>query len=53
MENWLMLFHRAGFKINETGSGTWNPRRPLFMEMQFDLRVESRQMRLAGGLTNY
>lgn len=53
MENWLMLFYRTGFRIQETGSGTWNPRRPLFVEMRFDLRVESRTMRLGGGPPSY
>jgi len=53
LENWLMLFHRAGFKIQESGSGSWNPRRPLFMEMRFDLRVDSRVMRLGGGAPSY
>ncbi|MDQ2645673.1 MAG: class I SAM-dependent methyltransferase [Myxococcota bacterium] len=48
-ENWLMLFHRAGFKVHEIGAGTWNSKRELFVELRFDLRVESRALRLAGG----
>ena len=48
-ENWLMLFHRAGFRVHEIGAGTWNSRRDLFVELRFDLRVETRRMRLAGG----
>jgi hypothetical protein len=48
-ENWLMLFHRAGFNVKEVGAGTWNAARPLFIELRFDLRVASRRMRLKGG----
>ncbi len=49
-ENWLMLFHRAGFRVHEIGAGTWNPKRVHFVEMRFDLRVETRQLRLKGGV---
>lgn len=48
-ENWLMLFHRAGFRVHEIGAGTWNAKRDLFVELRFDLRVETREMRLTDG----
>jgi len=45
-ENWLMLFYRAGFKVEEHDAGTWSVRRPDFVEYRFSLSVESRQLRL-------
>src|SRR5690606_1629202 len=46
-ENWLMLFYRAGFKVEEHDAGTWSIKRPDFVELRFSLSVESRQLRLA------
>ncbi len=39
----------ASRKVHEIGAGTWNSKRELFVELRFDLRVESRALRLAGG----
>ncbi|MCU0625253.1 MAG: class I SAM-dependent methyltransferase, partial [Gemmatimonadaceae bacterium] len=48
-ENWLMLFHRAGFRVEAADAGSWNTGRDLFIELRFDLRKESESMRLKGG----
>jgi hypothetical protein len=47
IENWLMLFHRAGFKVIETDAGSWKPKSPGFVEWRFQLAVESRALRLS------
>lgn len=47
-ENWLMLFYRTGFKIEEADAGTWSARRSDFVEFRFALSVETRQLRLTG-----
>lgn len=46
LENWLMLFYRAGFKLIESDAGTWSPQNPAFIEHRFVLEVESRGLRL-------
>jgi hypothetical protein len=33
------LFHRAGFRVNESGAGTCNSTRDLFVVLRSDLRV--------------
>jgi|GEM_PF-2250018 SAM-dependent methyltransferase len=48
-ENWLMLFYRAGFKVEEHDAGTWSVTRPDFIEYRFSLSVQSRELRLAKG----
>ena len=45
-ENWLMLFHRAGFKIKTSDAGTWNPGDSKFIEYRFELIVETRDLRM-------
>ena len=45
-ENWIMLFHRAGFKIEVSDAGTWKPWDPKYVEYRFRLSVESRELRL-------
>lgn len=45
-ENWIMLFHRMGFRIAESDAGSWKPHDSKFIEYRFDLCVETRQMRL-------
>lgn len=49
-ENWLMLFYRTGFKVDECDAGNWSSKssRPDFVEYRFALSVESRTLRLAG-----
>ncbi|MCU0283463.1 MAG: class I SAM-dependent methyltransferase [Candidatus Nanopelagicales bacterium] len=47
-DSWHMLFHRAGFRVAEFEIGTWKPQQPEFVEHRFLLRVESRELRLAG-----
>lgn len=48
-DNWLMLFHRTGYKVEECDAGTWSPTRPDFVEFRFSLSIESRELRLKGG----
>ena len=45
-ENWLMLFHRTGFKVLESDAGTWKADDPEFVEYRFVLEVEQRGFRL-------
>jgi len=45
-DNWLMLFHRAGFKVLESAAGTWKDDHPNFVEYRFVLGIESRNLRL-------
>ncbi|MFL9813178.1 methyltransferase domain-containing protein [Stutzerimonas sp. VN223-3] len=45
-ENWLMLFHRAGFAVEEANAGSWWSKNPDYIEYRFVLRVESRTLRL-------
>jgi Methyltransferase domain len=47
-ENWLMLFYRTGYKIEECDAGTWGAGRSDFVEFRFALSVETRQLRLTG-----
>ncbi|MHA6494557.1 methyltransferase domain-containing protein [Pseudomonas borbori] len=46
MENWLMLFHRAGFSIKEVTAGSWWNEHPEYIEYRFVLEIESRGLRL-------
>jgi SAM-dependent methyltransferase len=46
MENWLMLFYRAGFKIIRADAGSWGPNDVKFIEHRFELAVEARSLRL-------
>lgn len=46
LENWLMLFYRAGFKVIKSDAGSWAPQNPSFVEHRFILEVESRGFRL-------
>ncbi len=46
LENWLMLFHRAGFSIKRAIAGSWWSENPEYIEYRFMLKVESRQLRL-------
>lgn len=48
-ENWIMLFHRAGFRMKWTDAGTWNPADFKFVEHRYELEVEHREMRLDSG----
>lgn len=45
-DSWHMLFHRAGFDVEEFAIGRWRPQGPAFVEHRFALRVASRKMRL-------
>lgn len=45
-ENWVMFFHRAGFKIITSDAGTWKPYDPKFIEFRYELQVETRDLRL-------
>jgi hypothetical protein len=47
MENWIMLFHRAGFKVERADAGTWGPNDVKFIEHRFVLSIESRALRLS------
>jgi SAM-dependent methyltransferase len=48
-ENWLMLFYRTGYKIEECDAGTWSAvGHPDFVEFRFALSVETRRLRLTG-----
>lgn len=47
-ENWLMLFYRTGYKIEECDAGTWSAGRSDFVEFRFALSVETRRLRLTG-----
>lgn len=46
LENWLMLFHRTGFKVLEHAAGTWRDDHANFVEYRFVLGIESRSIRL-------
>ena len=46
LDNWYMLFHRAGFRVVESAAGTWKDDHPSFVEYRFVLEVESRDIRL-------
>ena len=48
LENWRMLFYRAGYRIVEETSGFWDAEQqdPHFVEYRFVLEVESRSIRL-------
>jgi SAM-dependent methyltransferase len=48
-ENWLMLFHRAGFKLVHSDAGTWQPHNPDFIEYRFVLEKETDSLRLQNG----
>lgn len=45
-ENWMMLFHRSGFRVVESAAGTWKDDHPRFVEYRFVLAVEARRLRL-------
>lgn len=47
IENWRMLFYRAGFEVLDFEAGTWKPRDPDFIEYRFVLGVQSRELRLS------
>lgn len=47
-ENWLMLFFRTGYRVDECDAGTWSSKRSDFLEYRFSLSVESRELRLGG-----
>ncbi|UCV19779.1 glycosyltransferase [Ferribacterium limneticum] len=46
LENWLMLFKRAGFSIEESDAGTWKPDDPEYIEYRFVLKVARRGLDL-------
>lgn len=46
LENWLMLFYRAGFRVQEINAGTWWSEDPDYIEYRLVLRVDSRVLRL-------
>jgi hypothetical protein len=45
-DNWVMLFHRAGFKVEISDAGSWKPWDPKYIEYRFRLSVDSRALRL-------
>ncbi len=46
LDNWLMLFHRAGFDVVEAASASWKPKDPDFIEYRFILKVKFRGLLL-------
>jgi SAM-dependent methyltransferase len=46
LENWLMLFIRAGFRLSISDAGSWGPNDAKHIEHRFELIVESRELRL-------
>lgn len=46
LENYLMLFYRAGFKVIEHEVGFWDDEQKNRMEDRFHLKVDSRFLRL-------
>lgn len=46
LENWIMLFYRAGFKTITSDAGTWNKSDSKYIEHRFELQVETRKMRM-------
>ncbi|MFW2133527.1 methyltransferase domain-containing protein [Ectothiorhodospira haloalkaliphila] len=45
-DNWVMLFYRAGFKIEEADAGTWWAKNHRFIEYRYRLSVETRNLRM-------
>jgi SAM-dependent methyltransferase len=46
IENWFMLFYRAGFHVGTHESGTWRAGNPKFTEWRFELIKETETLRL-------
>lgn len=46
LDNWRMLFYRAGFEELQFDVGTWKAHDPDFIEYRFVLGIESRDLRL-------
>jgi len=45
-ENWVMMFHRMGFKLRASDSGSWQPDRHYYVEWRFELEKDTQSMRL-------
>lgn len=45
-ENWVMMFHRMGFKVKASDAGSWSPGRSYYIEWRFELEKDTQGMRL-------